>query len=61
MANIRELELTAHYPHANGNLSSGRVSHISFFPSSAAILLVVRSANGDGIVYFLSDDTYRWN
>ena len=38
-------------PHANGlmaNLFSSGALHITFFPSSATILLFVRSANGDG-------------
>ena len=44
--------------------------HIHFFPSSAMILLVVWSANGDGSaltsmasskVNLLNDDTYQWD
>ena len=44
--------------------------HITFFSSSATILLVVRSANGDGSVLatktsskvnLLNYDTFRWN
>ena len=50
------------------NLFSSGAPHIHFFPSSATIVLVVRSANGDATVVLLlprsillNDDTYRWN
>ena len=51
------------------NLFSSGAPHIQFSPSSAIILLVDWSANGDGSalskasskVNLLNDGTYRWN
>ena len=52
------------------NLFSSGAPHIHFFPSSAMILLVVWSANGNcsalifeasSKVNILNDDTYRWD
>ena len=60
-------------PHANGKplfktSLQAELLIFTFFPSSATILLVVWSANGDGYsaltspkVNLLSDDTYQWN
>ena len=43
-----KLEVTQHItPHANGEPLLSRAPHVRFFPSSAMILFVVWSANGD--------------
>ena len=43
----------AHYPHANGEPLLKRRFSLSILPCSATILLVVWSANGDGLVVLL--------